>query len=181
MKKLSIIATCMALALSYAFAGCSSTETTASQSDSTQASTAASGAGADSQDASANWYFDLDGVKIFMNAPAAPVLSALGEAKSSYEAPSCAFDGMDVVYSYPGFDLLTFSNGGDAIVSGVVLRDDTVTTVEGLFIGSDTAAVENTYGKVEDGANNIRVQKGNCELLVILTDGYVSSIQYIAK
>ena len=180
MKKLSIIATCMALALSFAFAGCSSTETTAA-SDSTQASATSSAADAGSQDASANWYFDCNGTKIFMNAPAAPVLSALGEAKSSYEAPSCAFDGMDVVYSYPGFDLLTFSNGGDAIVSGVVLRDDTVTTVEGLFIGSDTAAVENTYGKVEDGANNIRVQKGNCELLVILTDGAVSSIQYIAK
>ncbi len=126
------------------------------------------------------WYFEKDGVKVYMNVPAEPVIKALGEYKNSYEAPSCAFDGMDVVYSYPGFEILTYEKGGEATVSGVVLRDDTVETAEGLFIGSDQAAVENAYGKLADGANNLRVTKGSCELLIILTDGYVSSIQYIA-
>lgn len=162
-----------------AVAGCSSSssESTAASNGDTPAVTQEQG-----QAAGDGWVFENNGVQITMNAPAAPILEKLGAYTSSYEAPSCAFDGMDIVYSYGGFDLLTYSAGGaEAKVSGVVLRDDSVTTKEGLFIGSDKAAVESTYGKMEDGANNLRVTKGNCELLVILTDGYVSSIQYIAK
>ena len=125
-----------------------------------------------------DYYFQKGDLKIHMQDPAAPVLEKLGQAKSSYEAPSCAFDGMDVIYSYPGFDLMTYVKDGQGIVSGVVLRDDTVETIEGICIGSDKAAVEKAYGKFADGANNMKVVKGSCELLVILTDGAVSSIQY---
>jgi len=177
MKKTVIIGLIMAAAM--AFAGCSGSGSASSQASGASQATAASQG--DSQQGD-GWTFKSGDVVISMNAPAAPILEKLGAAKSSYEAPSCAFDGMDVVYSYAGFDLLTYtSDGKDAKVSGVVLRDDSVETPEGLFIGSDKAAVENTYGKLEDGANNLRVTKGNCELLIILTDGAVSSIQYIAK
>jgi len=178
MKKTMILAILATLAI--AFAGCSSSTSESSAAASggnTPAATQGEG-----QAAGDGWVFENNGVQVTMNAPAAPIIEKLGAYKSSYEAPSCAFDGMDVVYSYSGFDLLTYSAGGaEAKVSGVVLRDDTVETKEGLFIGSDKAAVESTYGKMEDGANNLRITKGNCELLVILTDGYVSSIQYIAK
>lgn len=177
MKKAMILA--IAATLAIAMTGCSKSGTEGSEAS--NADTPAVTQGAD-QPAGDGWVFEKDGVQITMNAPAAPILEKLGAYTSSYEAPSCAFDGMDIVYSYGGFDLLTYSEGGaEAKVSGVVLRDDSVTTKEGLFIGSDLIAVENTYGKVEDGANNLRVTKGNCELLVIITDGYVSSIQYIAK
>ena len=125
-----------------------------------------------------DYYFQKGDLKIHMKDPAAPILEKLGQAKSSYEAPSCAFDGMDVIYSYPGFDLMTFVNNGEGIISGVVLRDDTVETIEGICIGSDKAAVEKAYGKFEDGVNNLKLTKGGCELLIILTDGAVSSIQY---
>ena len=177
MKKTVIIGLIAAAAM--AFAGCSGSNTDSTAQSAGSQVTAATGA---SEAAGDGWVFKKGDVTISMNAPAAPVLEKLGEAKNSYEAPSCAFDGMDTVYSYAGFDLLTYSAGGaEAKVSGVVIRDDSVETPEGLFIGSDRAAVENTYGKMDDGANSLRVTKGNCELLIILTDGSVSSIQYIAK
>ena len=177
MKKTVIIGLIAACAMAFTACSGSNTNSSAQGSDASQATAASQG-----ESQGSGWVFKSGDVEIAMNAPAAPIIEKLGQAKSSYEAPSCAFDGMDVVYSYAGFDLLTYtSDGKDAKVSGVVLRDDSVETPEGLFIGSDKAAVENTYGKMEDGANNLRITKGNCELLIILTDGAVSSIQYIAK
>ncbi len=128
----------------------------------------------------ANWYFVKDDVRIEIGEKAEPILKALGDPRSTYEAPSCALDGMDVVYTYPGFEVLTYvMDDGEAKISGVVLRDDTVETAEGICIGSSKADVQAAYGNIEEGAANLRVTKGNCELLVILTDDAVSSIQYL--
>ena len=179
MRKTTILA--IAATLAIAMTGCSNSGSEGSGSIASNADTPAVTQDA-GQPGGDGWVFEQNNVQITMNAPAAPILEKLGAYTSSYEAPSCAFDGMDIVYSYGGFDLLTYSEGGaEAKVSGVVLRDDSVATKEGLFIGSDKIAVENTYGKMEEGAGSLRVTKGNCELLIILTDGYVSSIQYIAK
>ena len=127
---------------------------------------------------SANWVFKKGDVTIELNAPADPVIQALGAAKNTYEAPSCAFDGMDVIYVYPGFEVLTYSNDSGAVISGVVLRDDTVTTVEGACIGMSQTDVENLYGQKASGVSSLQVDKGNCSLLFIFSDGAVSSIQY---
>ena len=127
----------------------------------------------------ANWYFMKGDVRIEIGAQAEPILKALGDPQSSYEAPSCALDGMDVVYTYPGFEVLTYVMDGEAKISGVVLRDDTVETAEGVCIGPSKADVQAAYGSIEEGAASLRMTKGNCELLVILTDDAVSSIQYL--
>ncbi len=129
-------------------------------------------------DASANWVFKKDGVTIELNAPAEPVIQALGAAQNTYEAPSCAFDGMDVIYVYPGYEVLTYAKDGNAIISGVVLRDDTVSTPEGAYIGMTKADVENLYGQKANTAGSLQVDKGNCTLLFIFTDEAVTSIQY---
>lgn len=124
------------------------------------------------------WYFKKGDVRVEMNAPADPIIAALGDYKSAYEAPSCAFEGMDVVYTYPGFEVLTHVVEGKARISGVVLRDDTVETIEGICIGSSKEEAEAAYGKIKEGASSLQISKGNTELLVIVTDGVVSSIQY---
>ena len=124
------------------------------------------------------WYFKKGEVKVEMNAPADPIIAALGDYRSSYEAPSCAFEGMDVVYTYPGFEVLTHVVDGKAKISGVVLRDDTVETTEGICIGSSKAEAEAAYGKIKEGASSLQITRGNTELLVIVTDDVVSSIQY---
>ena len=173
MKKLITVILALILVLSLAACGDGGGSTPAN--NSSGGNTTPSG---NDKNNAEDYYFQKGDLKIHMKDPAAPILEKLGEAKSSYEAPSCAFDGMDVIYSYPGFDLMTFVNNGEGIISGVVLRDDTVETVEGIYIGSDKAAVEKAYGKLEDGANNMKLVKGSCELLIIFTDGVVSSIQY---
>ena len=128
-----------------------------------------------------NFFFQKGDVKVVMNEPAKAIIEALGEYKNTYEAPSCAFDGTDVVYAYNGFEVLAYAVNGEEKISGVVLRDDTVETPEGIAIGSDRAAVAAAYGEIEDGAASVTFTKGNCDLLIIFTEDKVSSIQYIAK
>ncbi|MBR5731502.1 MAG: hypothetical protein IKX89_06125 [Firmicutes bacterium] len=129
---------------------------------------------------SKDYYFEVNKVKVEMKADAETVLKALGAYKSSYEAPSCAFDGMDKIYSYGGYDILTYTMDGKDFISGVVLRDDTVETPEGIAIGSKLDDVKKKYDAKEDGSS-INVYSDNCRLLIIFDNGVVSSIQYIAR
>ena len=129
---------------------------------------------------SLDYYFEVKGVKVEMKADAEPVLKALGSYKSSYEAPSCAFDGMDKIYSYGAYDILTYTADGKDFISGVVLRDDTVETPEGIAIGSKLEDVKKKYNAKEEGSS-INVYSENCRLLIIFDNGVVSSIQYIAR
>ena len=129
---------------------------------------------------SLDYYFQVKDVKVEMKADAEAVLKALGSYKSSYEAPSCAFDGMDKIYSYGGYDILTYTADGKDFISGVVLRDDTVETPEGIAIGSKLEDVKKKYNAKEEGSS-INVYSENCRLLIIFDNGVVSSIQYIAR
>ena len=147
----------------------------------TEAETATEGSEASSE--ASDWYFQKGDVKIFMEAAASDILSGLGDPKGTHEEKSCAFDGMDVTYMYPGFDLITAKKDGESVetVSQVVLRDDTVETPEGVYIGGTAADVEKAYNTTVGDANNVKLNKGNCDLLFIFKDGVVSSIQYAVK
>ena len=54
------------------------------------------------------YVFEYNGVKIGMDMEAAPIISALGEADSYFEAPSCAFECLDKTYSYGSFEIDTY-------------------------------------------------------------------------
>ena len=43
-----------------------------------------------------------------MGADASKVVDELGEADDYFESESCAFEGLDKVYTYPGFKLNTY-------------------------------------------------------------------------
>ncbi len=121
-------------------------------------------------------------VTVKMNVPAADILTALGEAKSTYEAPSCAFQGNDYYYDYGSFELSAYDNGdGVQMVYSVYLKDDLIETPEGLCIGADEADVASIYGedgKLENGSYSYT--DGNATLSVIIKDGKVSAIEYTA-
>lgn len=160
----------------------SKTATTTAQADTTAKNTEqASEAVTESGQTSENWFFKKGDVTIELNAPSEPIIQALGTAQNTYEAPSCAFDGMDVIYVYPGYEVLTYANDEKSVISGVVLRDDTVATPEGAYIGMSQTDVENLYGQKAAGVSSLQIDKGNCTLLFIFTDGNVSSIQYNMK
>ena len=111
------------------------------------------------------YVFKYNGAEIGMNAKADDVIKTLGEYVSYFEAPSCAFEDMDKTYSYPGFDVTTYTLGGVDYISGVVLQDDTVETPEGITIGSTVDQVRAAYGEVAEGASSAKFEKGNSLLI----------------
>lgn len=147
---------------------------------------ACTGCGANESDDSsapkdAGYTFTAKGVKIAMTAEASAITAALGDPASYTEEPSCAFEGLDKTYYYGGFYLTTYPENGKDYVYSVWFADDSVSTEEGIFIGSTQAEVEKAYGAEGfNGDNAYSYTKGASKLILILTDGVVSSVQYEA-
>lgn len=124
--------------------------------------------------------FVYQGTTIAVNAPAEPILAALGEPKSYTEETSCAFDGLDKTYFYGSFYLQTYPAEDGERVFCLWLVDDAVSTPEGIYIGSTEQQVKDAYGEDSLDGTTCVVTRGDCKLTLILTDGAVSSIQYDA-
>ncbi len=123
--------------------------------------------------------FNYKGTKITIHAEAAPILAALGEAKSYTEQASCAFEGLDKTYYYGSFYLDTYPKGDKDYVYGFWFADDSVSTEEGIYIGATKAQVEKAYGaEAFNGSNAYNITKGDNILTIILENDVVTSIQY---
>ena len=121
-----------------------------------------------------------DGVTVSVDEDMAQVLTDLGEAQSYFEAESCAFEGLDKTYTYPGFVITTRPDGENDYVNSIRLTDDSVSTVEGVYIGSSEADVKAAYG--EDGGADqgmLSYTAGGVSLNFILEEGAVISIEYL--
>lgn len=127
----------------------------------------------------AGYVFVNGGVAVAMDADAAPLTEALGEPLSYYEAASCAFEGLDKIYTYSGFEIETYPLDGKDYVSVVVLKDDSVATQEGVAIGDSREKVEEKYGtEYQENGSQITYGKDGMRLNFILDGGQVVSIQY---
>ena len=132
------------------------------------------------QEASA-FVFTSDGVEIKMNAEADPIVEALGEPVSSYEAPSCAFQGTDYIYTYDGFQINTYPLNDVNYVSSVVLISDAVSTPEGLEIGGTMEDMVAAYGEdYTEEYGMYTYTRGDSQLAVLIGDGAITSIEYLA-
>lgn len=123
--------------------------------------------------------FVYNGVEITPHANAAPVIEALGEPKSYTEEASCAFEGLDKTYYYGSMYISTYPMDGQDYVYTLWFADDTVTTAEGIRIGSPQSQVEEAYGAdTFNGTNAFELTKGNSKLTILITDGLVSGVRY---
>ena len=111
---------------------------------------AANGPGSERQDGSPpfsqGFPFEAYGQEMYVCAPAKPVLENLPEPRGRFESPSCAFDGLDITYFYPGFELTTYPENGEEHILSVVLTDDSVSAPGGVTIGGSLSSMEKAYG-----------------------------------
>lgn len=129
----------------------------------------------------AGYVFIYNGVKIPMDAEASAIVEALGEPASYFEAASCAFEGLDKMYTYGGFELDTYPTEDKDYVSAVVFRDDSVATPEGVMIGDSAEKLQEVYGDPASSADNlVTYAAGSMELRFILEDGVIRSVEYIS-
>lgn len=118
---------------------------------------------------------------ISMGAEAAPILKALGKAKSTFEQDSCAYQGKSRIYTYDGFELGTSTASGKECVESVYISgaSSTAATQEGIQTGSKKEDVIKTYGKeYKEDFGTLRYTLGGCQLSFYMTNGAVDAIEY---
>lgn len=125
--------------------------------------------------------FTSGSVKIKMNADAAKVVEELGEEDDYFESESCAFEGLDKVYTYPGYKLNTYPVDDKDYVLSVVFRDDTVETEEGISIGSTKDEVTEAYGDpTEEKGSSLIYEKGETKITFGMNGDKVASVEISA-
>ena len=128
------------------------------------------------------YVFEYNGVKIGMDMEAAPIVAALGEPASYFEAPSCAFEGLDKTYSYGSFELDTYEQNGKDYIAGIFFVDDLIETPEGVALFETKADMTKAYGdgfKEEYGM--LVYEKDGMKLKFILEGDEITSIEYASK
>ena len=159
--------------------GAASSQPDRSQSSASQSDSAVSTSSSRQGNGSERFEFLSGTTAISIDQDMADVLAALGEAQSYFEAASCAFDGLDKTYTYPGFVITTRPEETGDFVNSILLTDDSVTTAEGIYIGSTKDDVIAAYGESSGTEGVMNYTRGNTTLNIILKDDVVASIEYI--
>lgn len=130
-------------------------------------------------DANAGWTFQAGDVTITPDMDMSAIADQLGEPKSYFEAASCAFEGLDKIYTYTSFEIETYPQDTADCIKSIVLKDDTVSTVEGVSIGDSEDKVRETYGApAEESTGKLVYQKEKTNLVFVISSGVVASIEY---
>lgn len=156
--------------------GTADTNTEVSETD-----TAAESQAAETPSAATGYVYTLNGVEVFANEKMSAIVDQLGEPTSYFESESCAFQGLDKVYTYGSVVISTYPQDGEDFVYTIELKDDTVETAEGICIGSSKDDVVAAYGTAASETDTaLTYQKDDCVLAFILDGDSVTNITYTA-
>ena len=169
--------------------GCSSGEKSIGGNNETPAPVEAQTAAQDSDTsasaaAPSGYFLTINNYQLAVDQPIENVTSAMGQEESYFEAPACAFDGVEKTYTYNNgaVEVRTYTNSeGKDFVNFVVLKNDLVSTDEGLSVGDKVDKVKECYGEdYKDNNGSFEYAKGNMKLLIVIEEDTVVSIQYIS-
>lgn len=105
--------------------------------------------------------------------------TALPEASSVYEVPSCALEGSDLVYNYTTVEVTAYNDGSGPVIYCIYIADANTPTDEGLYLGDGLEQVKSLYGEdYREEAGQIIYTRGKSELILLMQDGSVISIEY---
>ena len=174
MRKMKGIFAAAVMVMGLSLAACGSSDGGSSSSGSSSSGSAASSS-------SEGFSFTSGSTKIEMNADASAIVDELGDPDDYFESESCAFEGLDKVYTYPGFHLNTYPVDDKDYVLSVDFMDDTVETDGGISIGSTKDEVTEAYGEpAEETSSSLVYEKGDTEMTIGLDGDSVSSLEISA-
>ncbi len=123
--------------------------------------------------------FIYNDIVIEMDVEAAPIIDELGEPNTYFEAASCAFEGIDKMYTYNSFEIDTYPLDDVDYISSVIFKDDSVATAEGIEIGDSIDKVTEAYGNQGINESGMLVyEKDKVKLCFIIQDNAVASVEY---
>lgn len=171
-------------------AGCGSDGATQADSNVTDSSvetstenTAADDAVADDAAADAEiasgFVFESNGVEIAVDMDMSSIVDALGEPDSYFEQPSCAAQGIAKIYTYSGFQIETYPDGEQDLIASIILKDDSVSTPEGIDLSMTKDDIIAAYGSdYQETDKSITYENNGTKLCFILNGEDIASIEY---
>jgi hypothetical protein len=143
------------------------------------ASPPAAGPGSPAQPITGGYVFGYNGAELVLGSLADDFMAAAGQPNQIFEAPSCAFEGIDKILYYPGFMVNTYPVDGKDYILAVVFADDSVTTAEGVYLGMSRTEVEGVYGSPATAEGNAAsYAKDGMSLRFIYEDDVAVDITY---
>ena len=117
------------------------------------------------------------------------LLKKLGDNYHYSEAMSCAYDGMDKIFSYEEYDVYTYPDGDIDRVSEISIYTADAATTKGLKVGDSVERMEELYGAgyVQRGITLVYEIPTQIEgaqsasLFVVAQDGVIESISITAE
>ncbi len=126
------------------------------------------------------YLFEYNGVSFGVGSATADIIEKLGEqTEKPYTSNSCAFNGKDTVYYFASFEVSDNDETGDLVIYSIYLKDDTVATKEGAYVGMTPDEVKAIYGEPSESSDGgFSYVKEGMKLNFFLKDGVVSAISY---
>lgn len=126
------------------------------------------------------YIFKSGSVEIVPGEDSSAVLNALGRENSYDEVDiGCGNNEVGKVYSYSGFKIQTYPDNSKDYVDTVTITNDSVSTPEGITIGSSREDVIKAYGDgYTEKSNGIVYIKDKTMLSFVIRDGAVTSVVY---
>ena len=131
-----------------------------------------------------NYSFKSGEVGFSVHHDADAVIEKLGDPIDLVETPSCGGgEEPDREYTYAGFKFNTVNENGLNKIVKIVLTDDSVSTPEGISIGSSRDEVIAAYGEsfTENASGTLTYTDGTTKLMIGIKDGAVSAIHYVGE
>lgn len=128
-----------------------------------------------------SFVFTFKDTDVQINAEMDQILDKLGKEDSYFESESCAFQGLDKAYTYGSVVIQTYPIDEIDYVYSVELKDDTVETPEGVYIGASVTDVEKAYGTPDNQTDIAYIYvQGESQLNIMFEDDMVTSIVYVS-
>lgn len=105
--------------------------------------------------------------------------SSLTEEAVYSEIESCAFEGMDKIYTYADFEITTSDINEKEAIYSVYFLTDNISTTEGIKITDEKNQMLEKYGNPDSNLDNQYVySKDQTELYFIIENDIITSIEY---
>lgn len=125
------------------------------------------------------YVFVYNDVEIVVDTDMSTIAEQLGEPNSYFEEPSCAAQGIAKIYTYSSFQIETYPDGDKDLIACVILKDDNVSTPEGIDLSMTKDDIIAVYGSdCETTERSMVYEKNGTKLCFILDGDSIASIEY---
>ena len=131
------------------------------------------------EDVPEGFFITINDVEIHMGVPVLPIIEKLGEPLNYFEAPSCAFEGVDKSWFYNSFEIHAYPVDEEDFILSVLLIDDVYGTDKYIYIGMSYDDMVAAYGSdYEHNQEQYMYRLGGTSLSFIVSYDYIMSITY---